>query len=133
MEEELLASVPGARDLVEWFGRMPHFHDAELRSISLSSTGPSLLQIYAFNMTDKVDDKGFFILEKHAAVTVKLTDVTAIDLGDFDMQPGIIFGMEFSKVDGEFRISWDSSYGVSGAIRAKLISVSIQPGKPTAY
>ena len=24
-------------------------------------------------------------------------------------------------------------YGVSGAIRAKLISVSIQPGKPTAY
>lgn len=116
--------------LVEWFGHAPRFHDAELLEISFTSKGEGLLRIHAWNMTDAVDAKGYFVLDKDAVVTLALQEVSQISCTDFDMVPGIIFDLLITKVDEHFRIEWSASYGVAGFINAKQMWITLAPGKP---
>ncbi|MFS2179015.1 hypothetical protein ACVITL_002541 [Rhizobium pisi] len=125
----ILHDIPGGKALLEWFGRVPRFHDAYLLEITFSN-GAGLLRIHAWNMTNEVDAKGYFILDKHAIVTLTLEGVSAINCIDFDMVPGIIFGLEITKVDEHFRVEWDSSYGVDGFVTAKHMRIDLVPGKP---
>lgn len=123
----VLSDIPGGKSLLEWFGRIPRFHDAKLLEISFCGNGAGLLRIDAWNMTDQVDAKGYFLLDKHAIVTLVLEGVSAISCADFDMVPGIIFDLEITKMDGNFRIEWDASYGVSGFVIAKHMKISPAP------
>jgi hypothetical protein len=85
MSDTALQNVVGVERLVQWFGRMPRFHDAKLLSIALHSDKPSTLRVHAFQMTDKVDPQGYFVLERHAVVTLSLEEVTSVSLTDFDL------------------------------------------------
>jgi len=116
--------------LVEWFGRVPRFHDAELLEITFSGKGVGLLRIRAWNITDQVDTKGYFILDKHATVTLALEGVSVINCVDFDMMPAIILDLEITKVDENYCIEWSASYGVAGFITAKHVRISLAPGRP---
>lgn len=80
-------------------------------------------------MTDAVDAKGYFVLDKHAVVTLVLQEVSQISCSDFDMVPGIIFDLSITRVDEHFRIEWNASYGVAGFIDAKQLSISLATGK----
>jgi hypothetical protein len=125
-----LQIIPGGKALIDWFGHVPRFHDAELLEIGLSSQGESHLRIHTWQMTDKVDINGHLILDKHVVVRISLIGVTHVDLSDFNMMPGIIFGLEITEAEGEYALTWDASYGVIGTIRARQVLISIQPGKP---
>jgi hypothetical protein len=124
-----LQKIPGGQALYDWFGRVPHFHDAEVLEISLSSNGPSMLRIHTWEMTDKVDAQGYFILQKHIVVTVTLEDVSVISLHDFNLV-GIIGFLEITDVEDRYRFNWDCSYGVSGTIEAKRARFDLKPGRP---
>jgi hypothetical protein len=124
-----LLNVAGERDLIDWFGGVPRFHDAELKEIAPLSTGESRLRVRAWNTTGKVDNKGYFILEKHATVTIALSNVTSINLSDFDL-PGIIFDLKISKIDDQFQVSWSGSYGVAGDIKARGLSFAREREQP---
>ncbi|ARM91980.1 hypothetical protein RHEC894_PD00476 (plasmid) [Rhizobium sp. CIAT894] len=126
----ILHDIPGGKPLLEWFGRVPRFHDAKLLEIAFSNSGAGLLRIHAWNMTDEVDAAGYFVLDKHAIVTLTLEGVSAINCTDFDMAPGIIFDLEITKVDEHFRVEWDASYGVTGLVTARHIRINLEPGKP---
>ena len=126
----ILHDIPGGKPLVEWFGRIPRFHDAKLLGITFSSNGAGLLRMHAWNMTDEVDAKGYFVLDKHAIVTLICEGVSAINCTDFDMVPGIIFDLEITKVDEHFRVEWSASYGVTGFVTARHVRINLVPGKP---
>lgn len=126
----MLHDIPGGDALIEWFGRTPRFHDAELLEISFTGKGEGLLRIHAWNMTDAVDVNGYFVLDKHAVVTLALLGVHQINCTDFDMVPGIIFDLLITKLDEHFRIEWSASYGVAGFIIARQVRVTLTPGKP---
>lgn len=128
--KSILNDIPGGKPLLEWFGRVPSFHDAYLLEITFSGNGAGLLRIHAWNMTNELDAKRHFILDKHAVVTLTLEGVSEINCIDFDMVPGIIFGLEITKVDEHFRVEWDSSYGVAGFVTAKHMRIDLVPGKP---
>ncbi len=129
MADDAWASIPGGLALVEWFGRVPRFHDANLLEITLASRGPSVLRIHTWETTNKVDDRGYYILDKHVIVTITLNSVTDIALVDFDL-PGIIFDFEVTSREGAYEIEWSGSYGVNGRLRAKRMHIDLQPGKP---
>lgn len=118
--------------LLEWFGHVPRFHDALLLEISFRESGVGHLRIHTWNTTDDVDAEGYFVLDKHAIVTLTLEGISAIQCADFDMVPGIIFDFEITKVEDHFRVEWDASYGVTGIVVAKLARIDIAPGKPAA-
>jgi len=56
-----------------------------------------------------------------------MREVTYVSLNEFQL-PGIVFQLEITKSGDEFDVSWDGSYGVSGALRAKQVSIASRPG-----
>ncbi len=124
-----LYEIPGTRTLVEWFGRVPRFHDAELLEVTFSHMGTGLLRVHAWNTTEKVDAQGVFVLDKHATVTFRLEQVSEINCTDFDVMPAIIFDLEIIQMNAQIRIEWNASYGVSGFVVAKRLAIDLVPGR----
>lgn len=126
---ETLLAIPGGEALLNHFGRVPRFHDAELLEIVLRSSGPSTLRIHAFDMTNQVDENGFFVTEKHAVVTLTLESVRRIALSDFELK-GIIESLEITKQEDGYTLAWEASYGVDGSLHAKRVRIELVPGRP---
>jgi hypothetical protein len=132
LETELIGLVPGAAALVDWFeGRWPSFHDAEVLGLSLDREDARCsLRVHAFRMTSQVDAKGYFVCDRHVAVTFEFKDVTHLELEDFNHQ-NAIYGLELSRTEGGgFRVEIEPAYGLAGAIEALGLRIEIQPGVP---
>ena len=133
-QASVYASIPGGPELLDWFGRVPSFHDAEIIDLHLKRCGSSTLRIHAWNMTDKVK-KGYFVLEKHAVVEFSIDRITNLNLGDFNHQNVIdklvLSRMESGENSAVFELNLEPCYGLSGIIRAEQVSVTLGPGKPS--
>ena len=142
----LYAGIPGGPELLAWFGRVPSFHDAEIVRVVLNRRAPSTLSIHAWNLTDRVDPQGYFILERHAVVTFELEDVLDVQLEHFSSQ-NVIFGLQLRRAaprpdrmpyysrdasPDDFELELDPCYGLSGHVRCRRVSISFVPGKPAA-
>lgn len=126
-------SVAGGAELLDWFGRVPSFHDAEIIDLHLKRGDISKLRIDAWNMTEKVK-KGYLIAEKHAVVEFSLDRITYLDLDEFNHQ-NVIAGLILSREDRHegatvYQISLEPCYGLAGIIRAEGVSVSYSPRNP---
>lgn len=126
-------SIAGGQELLDWFGGVPSFHDAEIIDLHLKRQGRSTLRLHAWNTTDKLRN-GYYVLERHAVVEFSMGGITELDLNDFNHQ-NVIFRLALSRVDtGDdspvFELLLEPCYGLAGLIRAKEISVSFSPGKP---
>jgi hypothetical protein len=126
----IIPEIPGAEDVVAWFGGWPSFHDAEVLEFTFVRKGTSFLRIHTWLMTDQVDEKGYYVLDKHAIVTFTFERVTDLELRGFNHQ-NVISGLQFERTADSFILSLEPCYGVGGAIEATKMSVSLQPGKPT--
>jgi hypothetical protein len=125
---DLLNQIPGANDVVGWFGDFPVFHDADILEFRLGGEGRGLLKLKAFEMTDQVDEKGYFVCKKHCLVTFRLEEVTSVELSDFMPGQVIIFALRIDKDDAEeFILQIESARGFGGALRMKGLSVTLEP------
>lgn len=124
---EGLADVDGADALFNWFGYWPSFHDAEIISIELNRRDTSSLSVHTWEITNEVDDEGYYGLRKHAVVTFLLDGILDLELSGFSHQ-NVIFGLEISRVDGGFRLELDPCYGLAGNLTAAKLRIQIQPG-----
>ncbi|MFT5798937.1 MAG: hypothetical protein ACI84R_003006 [Candidatus Azotimanducaceae bacterium] len=126
-------SITGGSDLLEWFGRVPSFHDAEVLNIHLRREGRSTLTIHTWNMTDRIKN-GYFVLEKHAVVEFSIDRIYELELDGFNHQ-NVIRGLDLTRVNLEdnkavYELSIDQCYGLSGSIRAEKIAVKCTAVKP---
>jgi hypothetical protein len=91
----------GSRKLTDIFGYWPSFHDAEVHKLLLergnvdasgaSHEIPTLtIRIHLFEMTDKVDSAGFFVLIKHTLATLRFHDVDESSFNGFNHQNAIL-------------------------------------------
>ncbi|MDO7840728.1 hypothetical protein Q5H94_00175 [Sphingomonas sp. CA1-15] len=93
-------------------------------------------------MTSQVDSKGYFVLDKHALVTLRLSGVTGIQL---EGESGVIIsdlGMRRLSVKpngwhtgsgpeaGDFEVAWDSCVGFDGVIFAREVTLAFHPVEP---
>ena len=79
-------------------------------------------------MIDKVDSKGFFILESHVVVTFVFEEVTSVNLVEF-MEGAILDHVNIRKSSDEFEFTIDSSYGFHGSLWARQVRVEFQTGQ----
>ena len=139
---DVLASIPGGPELLAWFGHVPRFHDAEIISLHLNRTGPSTLSIHTWEITDTVDSKGFYVLEKQAIVTFTLEEIENLELEGFSHQ-NVLGGLELNRIEAEastsgrqgirpdlYEIVLHPCYGLSGSIRAQQVSIALTPSEP---
>ena len=134
----LFRTLPGGSEVEAWFGFVPDFHDATIARLELADH-IATLSINAFRVTDKVDDKGHYIYDRHARVTLHLTGVTGVSL--VGNAASIIFDLSIRRTGvqtevwhsvpgpqpGDFEVKWDCSYGLAGALYAREISLSFEP------
>ena len=118
--------IEGAEQLVEWFGRWPSFHDAEVLELSLHRQGKSWLRVHTWRMTREVDPTGHFVLDRHAVVTFWFEDVLDLELADFSVQ-NVIFGLTCEPLEKGFRVSLSPCFGIAGHIDAEHLAVSLEP------
>ncbi|UWP91175.1 immunity 50 family protein [Aliiroseovarius crassostreae] len=124
----LLSQLPGGNSVIEYFGREPKFHDAEITSIHLAQGAPSRITLHAWNTTNAIDSKGYFLTDKHALVEIEFLSIDRIELSDFDIgHTSIVFSLEFTGSLETTEVSWTSSVGAEGRIVGKGVSISISP------
>src|SRR5262245_27360122 len=129
MAKATIGDLEGGAALCGWFEGIPSFHDATLRELELRQGAPGRLVACTFRMEPEVDAQGYFLLTKHVDVTFTIFELIEVELYEF-MEAGIMFGLDIEIDIGATTLSFDSSYGVHGRIKAKRIVVSFEPKKP---
>jgi hypothetical protein len=124
-----LEDVEGAKDLHDWFGYWPKFHDAEVIRPHLDRTDASALVLHTWEMTEEVDEKGFYVLRKHIVVEFVMKEVVGLRLDGFSHQ-NVLFGLTIDRVDHGYRLALEDCYGIAGTIDATGVSIRLTPGKP---
>ena len=139
-DESLVASLPGAGALIDWFGFRPHFHDATLEGLELSD-GNATLSIRTFRMTSEIDAEGFYVLDRHALVRLRLLGVTGLKLeGDAG---SIISELMIRRLpatpdrsnwrfctgptEGDIEVAFETAVGLYGVIYAKELAFELSP------
>ena len=144
-EESIYADVPGGRELVRWFGKVPYFHDGEIVGLHLNRGATSFLNVRGWNMTDRVDANGYFVLECHVVVTFALDGIMDLCLEHFSAQ-NVINGLTLRRAPDrperleyltlvpkpeDIEIELEPCSGLNGFIRARSVVISFDPeGRP---
>ncbi|MGA9510309.1 MAG: Imm50 family immunity protein [Candidatus Sulfotelmatobacter sp.] len=123
-----LESIAGAQELYDWFGYWPSFHDAEVRELRLSIGETSHLVFHTWQMTDKVDVKGFYETTKHIVVEFELKSISIINITSDPWDRSIFLSLSLEKTENGFQLSFDAAYGLSGSIEARGVSIRLTPG-----
>lgn len=136
--------IPGGPELIEWFGCVPTFHDAEILSFDLQRIGTSKLCIHYWNTRNEVDERGYFIRDKDAVLTFILEQILDLKLEGFSSQNVIsdltirnaldrparraFYSLDPSASDYELELQ--PCYGLAGLIRCRSVSIQFSAGKP---
>ena len=88
--------IPGAVDVVAWFGYWPSFHDAEVVSITLDRLNASRVVIHTFTATREIDARGYYVLRNHTLTTIRFHDVLNLEIKGFSNQ-NVIFGLSIES------------------------------------
>jgi hypothetical protein len=114
--------IKNHKAVVDLYGRWISFHDAQVSAyVAPTQESQSLaVTVHTWQMTDKVDAKGYFVLEKHALVSFRFDSIFDVEMAAFDAD-NILFGIEFTpSSDGSsFRVVLDSVMDKSGSFSAR--------------
>ena len=138
----IYAETPGGPELLAWFGRVPSFHDAEIVRLELNRRRPGRLAVHFWNMLGDTDERGYFILDRHAVVTFTLIDVIDIQLDGFNHQ-NVLSGLSllraperpdrqtlYASSPNDYEILMEPCFGMDGRIRCRNLTIALAPGKP---
>lgn len=121
--------MPGAKDLIEWLGSWPTFHDAEILEIQLCRSKSSKIVLHTWRMTENTDETGKYVLEKNVIVTLKLGTITDLELQGFSNQ-NVIADLLIKSAKNEHQITLSPCFGVAGDIFATDLSIEFVAGEP---
>ena len=136
--------IPGGREIVEWFGIAPTFHDAEIVSLDLRRRAASRLRLHYWRRSREVDEHGHYVLDRHAVITFILQDILDLQLDGFSPQ-NVVFGLilkrapprpdrkhfcAFDPSPNDYELELEPCYGLNGLIRCRKVSVELTLGKP---
>lgn len=137
-DEALFLALEGGKEVADWFGFVPSFHDATIKKLELSGSDGKL-SLKAFRMTDMVDVAGYFILDRHAVIDVLFQDITGVVLKgdasavihDFGLRkvenPNGIWETTAGPVTGDIEARWECSSGLEGALYARSVRFVLSP------
>ena len=130
--------IPGAADVVAWFGYWPDFHDSEVLSIKLDRSIESEVSIYAFEMTPEIDNRGYYVLAKHAIVTFLLQGFPRDRFGitntriEFFNSQNVLGSASVLKREDHYELILEACFGADCRILCERISVKVEPYTPPA-
>ena len=140
----IYSCVQGGADLIDWFGHVPSFHDAEIVELSLHRRAPSTLRIHTWITRPEVDQRGSYIQDKHVVVAFRLEGIMDLQLDGFSHQNVISklilrrapdrperqphYWLDPSPDDLEIEL--EPCVGLDGRIRCRKVRIDLTPGMP---
>jgi hypothetical protein len=124
---EAIRGIDGVDRVLKWFGYWPRFHDSEILEVRLVVNGVSTIRLHAFHVSSELDDRGYFIQDKHCQITFKVAEVTELSFTADTADIGVLFGVSIAKQGDEYILDLDPSAGLYGRLRAKTISIELEP------
>ena len=88
-----------------------------------------MLRVHTFEMTERVDSGGAYVLAKHVVVTFILKGLTDLHLEGFSPQ-NVIAGLSLRQTDQGYELTLEECYGLSGALTAQRIRLEMEPVRP---
>jgi hypothetical protein len=144
-DKALVSSLPGGQAVIDWFGFCPSFHDATLERVVIAN-GSASLSLMAFRMTDRTDENGYFILDRHVQVVIRMRGVTGLSLtGDavsiiseltVRRLPATPDRSEWPTCEGpaagDIEVAFGTSIGLTGSIYARVVEFELLPADEPA-
>ena len=127
---EHVALVPGANDLLRWFGYWPTFHDAEVIRVDIRRSGTSAVSVHTFEATDVVNGRGAYVCTKHVVVTFVMNGIREATCTGFNHQ-NVLSGLEIAVSEGAYELKLEGCYGVDATITADALRIDLAPGAPS--
>ena len=138
MENRL--DITNSERLTSVFGYWPSFHDAEVISFRLDrrptslGPGPTVESlIHVFEMTNEVDEKGFYVLRNHVLVDLRFSRVMQPIVEEFNHQNALM-GLGIRDIKERqlerlnFEVTFDSSFGLEASFQCVDVEVvSVEP------
>ena len=127
MNNDLIEKIPGATAFRDWFGWFPGFHDAHA-ALVLDQAGNCMITLKGYQLTERLKPDGFFELEKHYRVVLRLSGISFASFAGFMPGEAILVGVEFTESEEGIRleISGDT-YGLSGTLVARQVELEFEP------
>ncbi len=126
--------MPGAEDVLAWFGYWPTFHDAEVLSISFDRRTGCWVSIHAFEVTRDVDPGGHYRTTKHAVITFSMegflngeTGASSTRISFFNHQNVLTSARVQRRPEG-YELKLEGCFGVDGSMFCERMRVSEEPG-----
>lgn len=119
-----ISGIPGGKELIDWFGGVPSFHDSEILSLQLDRSGNSHLVIHAFRMTDQTDERGFYTLDREFVATFEFSQILELKLEGFSEQNVVGELMVTTEDATTYIVEIDAIYGLGGRIGCKTLSLT---------
>jgi len=112
------------------FGQWPSFHDAEVISVLLGGHRPDKpfceMLIHTWMMTDQVDDRGYYVQERHTLVTFRFEELIESEFLNFNGQNCLLeLSIEEQNVENEtvIRAEFPTSFGLEGTVICRRVVV----------
>ncbi len=129
----IFLEVPGGRQLLDWFGTVPTFHDAEITSLQLSAEGKSALIVNEWKLGLDLE-----VLDTRLVV-FEMSGIVDFELNYFSRQNSL-WGLALrhgkdrpnrlpytgSTTVPTFEIWLHPNVGLSGFIRCRTIGIRMQ-------
>ncbi|HEY3825621.1 MAG TPA: hypothetical protein VGL82_13750 [Bryobacteraceae bacterium] len=116
--------IPGAEEVIGWFGCWPTFHDAEVVSINLNRRSGCRVVVNAFRTTPTVE---------HATVTFLLEGFPMDPAGvvnsriEFFNHQNVLSGLQINQIPEGYEMVMESIFGVAGTLTASRMTVELKP------
>ncbi|HEX3810665.1 MAG TPA: hypothetical protein VHW02_13305 [Rhizomicrobium sp.] len=127
MSPELITRIPGAAELVSWFGRYPRLHDGAVCDFALRRDRSGFVSVKGFRMNPETDEKGYFVLDKHCTVTYTFEGILEAEFSFEEEIDSIVDQIQISECEVGFEFVVDAVNGFDCAIRAKSLRISFEP------
>jgi hypothetical protein len=129
----MIPDLPGAHQIVEWWGRWIDFHDFYILNLPAVGESSADIRIHGW-ITDpeKLDENGCWTQSDHCVVTFQLRGIRRVEFWNPDNlePPIIIMDLEIRQLASGWILAWTSSYGPEGEIEADDVSIQLTPGEP---
>ena len=129
LHSKTFSLLPGADSLIQAYGEVPSFHDAEVEAVQLSKKGASSIRVS--NLFPDIFSKG------HVFVTLTIAEVIDIELEGFSPQ-NVLFALRVRPAPGrperqeyyprklasdDLEIELEPTYGIGGRLVCQGITV----------
>ena len=136
---DIETKIIGGAKLTNIFGRWPSFHDAEVLELNFwrGNVQPDegvydfpvlMLKIHVWELTNKVDPKGYLVLRYHTLTTLKFYDVEDFQMEGFNHQNAVM-ELQLSTEERNqgpspyFAVTVEPAFGMGASFKCLRIEV----------